>query len=103
MKKFVMTRRGFLVGATASGAALIASSYMKRDGWAAQESDEKTYGVQIKDSESASHAEDSSTFKVIDTYTFPGFKVVQILLPVLSVYTYLLISEGEALLIDPCS
>ncbi len=101
MKKFVMTRRGFLVGATASGAALIASSYMKRDGWAAQESDEKTPGVQIKDSESASHGEDSSKFKVIDTYTFPGFKVVQILLPVLSVYTYLLISEGEALLIDP--
>ncbi len=101
MEKTGMTRRSFLVGATAGGAALIASSYMKRDAWATQESAQKTLGVQIEDSESASHGQDSSTFSVVDTYTFPGFKVVQIVLPVLSVYTYLLISEGEALLIDP--
>ena len=38
---------------------------------------------------------------MVDTYTFPGFKVVQINTARFSVYTYLLISEGEALLIDP--
>ncbi len=101
MKKFFMTRRGFLVGATAGGATLIASSYIKPDAWAAQEKSPLESGAKIKDSESASHGEDSSTFSVVDTYSFPGFKVVQITLPVLSIYTYLLISEGEALLIDP--
>lgn len=101
MKKFAMTRRGFLVGATAGGATLIASSYLKPDVWAAGSPASKTPETQIKDSESSSHSEDSSTFSVVDTYTFPGFKVVQITLPVLSIYSYLLISEGEALLIDP--
>lgn len=97
MKDSVLTRRGFLIGATAGGAALLASSYMKGASWAAQESS----GVKIKDSESESHGADSSLYSIVDTYSFPGFKVVQITLPVLSVYSYLLISEGEALLIDP--
>jgi hypothetical protein len=95
MKKFFMTRRGFLVGATAGGATLIASSYIKPDAWAAQEKSPLESGAKIKDSESASHGEDSSTFSVVDTYSFPGFKVVQITLPVLSIYTYLLISEEK--------
>ncbi|MCL5123498.1 MAG: rhodanese-like domain-containing protein [Deltaproteobacteria bacterium] len=101
MTKFVLTRRGFLTGATAGGVALIASSYVKRDAWAAQESAQETPGVKIQDSESALHGADSSKFNVVDTYSFPGFRVVQIALPVLSVFTYLVISEGEALLIDP--
>jgi hydroxyacylglutathione hydrolase len=58
-------------------------------------------GAEIQDSESATHGSDSSTYKIVDTYTFPGFKVVQFTLPVLSVYSYLLISDGEALLVDP--
>lgn len=57
--------------------------------------------AEIKDSESASHGSDASMYKIVDTYTFPGFKVIQITLPVLSVYSYLLISDGEALLVDP--
>jgi len=58
-------------------------------------------GAEIKDSESGTHGSDSSTYKIVDTYSFPGFKVIQFTLPVLSVYSYLLISDGEALLVDP--
>jgi hydroxyacylglutathione hydrolase len=58
-------------------------------------------GAEIKDSESATHESDSSAYKIVDTYSFPGFKVIQIKLPVLSVYSYLLISEGAAFLVDP--
>ncbi|MFH0959787.1 MAG: twin-arginine translocation signal domain-containing protein, partial [Pseudomonadota bacterium] len=71
MKDSVLTRRGFLIGATAGGAALMASSYLKRDSWAAQESAQKSSGDKIKDSESESHGADSSTFHVVDTYLFP--------------------------------
>ncbi len=59
------------------------------------------FAAEIKDSESATHDSDSSTYRIVDTYSFPGFKVIQFTLPVLSVYTYLLVSDGEALLVDP--
>jgi glyoxylase-like metal-dependent hydrolase (beta-lactamase superfamily II)/rhodanese-related sulfurtransferase len=62
---------------------------------------QKTVAAEIKDSESATHESDSSTYKIVDTYSFPGFKVIQFTLPVLSVYSYLLVSDGEALLVDP--
>ena len=58
-------------------------------------------GAQIKDSESATHGSDASIHRIVDTYSFPGFKVIQFKLPVLSVFTYLLMSEGEGLLVDP--
>lgn len=58
-------------------------------------------GAEIKDSESTTHGSDASIHRIVDTYTFPGFKVIQFTLPVLSVYTYLLISDGEGLLVDP--
>ncbi len=58
-------------------------------------------GAEIKDSESATHGTDASMHQIVDTYTFPGFKVIQFTLPVLSVYTYLLASDGEGLLVDP--
>jgi hydroxyacylglutathione hydrolase len=60
-----------------------------------------TFAAEIKDTESAIHGSDSSTYKIVDTYSFPGFKVIQFTLPVLSVYSYLLVSDGEALLVDP--
>lgn len=101
MKTFSITRRGFLAGAAAGGATLIASSYIGREAMAASATSTKEGTAPIKDMESASHGEDSASFNVVDTYEFPGFKVVQITLPVLSIYTYLLISEGEALLVDP--
>ena len=58
-------------------------------------------GAKIEDSESATHGADASITRIEDTYTFPGFKVIQFTLPVLSVYTYLLVSDGEGLLVDP--
>lgn len=59
------------------------------------------FAADIKDSESTTHGSDSSTYKIVDTYSFPGFKVIQFTLPVLSVYSYLLVSDGEAFLVDP--
>jgi glyoxylase-like metal-dependent hydrolase (beta-lactamase superfamily II)/rhodanese-related sulfurtransferase len=59
------------------------------------------FGAEIKDAESASHGADSAGYSIVDTYSFPGFKVIQFTLPVLSVYSYLLVSDGEALLVDP--
>ena len=57
--------------------------------------------AEIKDSESASHGTDAASHSIVATYDFPGFRVIQFNLPVLSVYSYLLISEGEALMVDP--
>jgi hypothetical protein len=59
------------------------------------------FAADIKDSESATHDSDSSTYRIVDTYSFPDFKVIQFTLPVLSVYSYLLVSDREALLVDP--
>ncbi|EFK11856.1 metallo-beta-lactamase domain protein [delta proteobacterium NaphS2] len=59
-------------------------------------------GQAIQDSESKTHSLDASRYYVVDTYPFPGFKVIQMELPVLSIYSYLLISEGKALVVDPC-
>jgi glyoxylase-like metal-dependent hydrolase (beta-lactamase superfamily II)/rhodanese-related sulfurtransferase len=59
------------------------------------------FGADIKDAESATHESDSSSHKIVAEYAFPGFKVIQFTLPVLSVYSYLLVSEGEAFLVDP--
>jgi len=58
--------------------------------------------TQIKDSESATHGLDASKYYIVDTYQFPEFKVIQMELPVLSIYSYMLISEGKALVVDPC-
>ncbi len=57
---------------------------------------------QIKDSESAKHEADASGYQIVDTYPFPGFKLIQFELPVLSIYSYMLISDGQALVVDPC-
>jgi hydroxyacylglutathione hydrolase len=58
--------------------------------------------AQIKDSESATHGADASKYYIVDTYQFPGFKLIQLELPVLSIYSYMLVSEKEALVVDPC-
>lgn len=57
--------------------------------------------AQIKDSESATHDADASAHRVVAVYPFDDFKVIQFELPVLSVYSYLLISDQDALLVDP--
>lgn len=56
---------------------------------------------QIKDGESASHANSAAQYQIVETYKFPGFELVQFNLAVLSHYSYLLVSEGEALVVDP--
>ena len=57
--------------------------------------------AELKDAESTKHGYDAAWHQIVDTYTYPGFKVVQFNLPVLSHYSYILISGNEALVIDP--
>lgn len=61
----------------------------------------RTGAAAIKDAESATHGTDASQYQVVDTYEFPGFKLIQINLPVLSHYSYLVVSDGQALVVDP--
>ena len=55
----------------------------------------------IKDTESATHGDDAARHQIVDTYRFAGFEVVQVNLPVLSHYSYILVSGKEALIVDP--
>jgi hydroxyacylglutathione hydrolase len=55
----------------------------------------------LKDTESATHDFDAAHYKIVDTYDFPGFKLIQFNLPVLSHYSYMLASDGQALVVDP--
>lgn len=55
----------------------------------------------VRDTESTSHADSAAFYQVVDTYHYPGFKVIQFKLAVLSHYSYLLISDGQALVVDP--
>jgi hydroxyacylglutathione hydrolase len=55
----------------------------------------------IKDTESASHGFEASQYQVVDTYKFPDFNVVQFDLAVLSQYSYMVVSDGQAILVDP--
>ena len=57
--------------------------------------------AQIKDTESATHGDTAASYQVVDTYPFLNGKVIQLNLAVLSHYSYLLISEQEAVVIDP--
>ena len=55
----------------------------------------------IKDTESATHGDDAAKHQIVDTYKYPGFEVIQINLPVLSHYSYMLVSGKETLIVDP--
>ncbi|MBN2526758.1 MAG: MBL fold metallo-hydrolase [Deltaproteobacteria bacterium] len=55
----------------------------------------------IRDGESASHGDEAATYRIVDTYRFDGFELVQFNLAVLSHYSYILISAKEALIVDP--
>lgn len=55
----------------------------------------------IKDTESATHGDGAAKHQIVDTYKFLGFEVVQVNLPVLSHYSYILVSGREALVVDP--
>ena len=56
----------------------------------------------IADSESATHADASAFPQVVKTYEHPGFRITQLNLAVLSHYSYIIASEGKALVVDPC-
>lgn len=56
---------------------------------------------EVKDSEAATHGFGAASYQVKGTYEFPGFKIIQFELGVLSHYSYILISGAEALVIDP--
>ena len=60
-----------------------------------------TEAAALKDAESASHSDVAASYQIVDTYDFPGFKLIQINLPVLSHYSYILVSDGKALVVDP--
>jgi glyoxylase-like metal-dependent hydrolase (beta-lactamase superfamily II)/rhodanese-related sulfurtransferase len=55
----------------------------------------------IKDAESATHTADASQYQIVDRYKFDGFELIQIKLPVLSHYSYFVVSNGKALIVDP--
>ena len=57
--------------------------------------------AKIKDTESATHGDDAAKHQIVDTYRFQGFEIVQVNLPVLSHYSYILVSGKEALIVDP--
>jgi glyoxylase-like metal-dependent hydrolase (beta-lactamase superfamily II)/rhodanese-related sulfurtransferase len=55
----------------------------------------------VKDAEAASHADTAATQTPVKTYEYPGVKIVQLNLAVLSHYSYLLVSGTDALVVDP--
>ncbi len=61
----------------------------------------QSFAGSIKDSESASHSDAASGYDIVDTYSYPGFKIIQFNLAVLSHYSYMLISENQAIVVDP--
>jgi hydroxyacylglutathione hydrolase len=62
---------------------------------------QSTAGTAIKDTESASHGDEAASYQVVKTYEYPGYRLVQFNLGVLSHYSYMLISGGQALVVDP--
>jgi hydroxyacylglutathione hydrolase len=46
-------------------------------------------------------AHEAATYRIVNIYEYPGFKLIQFHLPVLAQYSYLLVSNGQALVVDP--
>jgi hydroxyacylglutathione hydrolase len=44
---------------------------------------------------------EAATYHLVNIYEYPGFKLIQFHLPVLAQYSYLLVSGGQALVVDP--
>jgi len=57
--------------------------------------------AEMQDAESATHDSEASSYRVVDVYRYPGFRVIQFDLPVLSHFSYMLISGEQALVVDP--
>ncbi|MBF0208386.1 MAG: MBL fold metallo-hydrolase [Oligoflexia bacterium] len=65
-------------------------------GWAINIKDQK-----LKDAESATHGDEASTYQIVNTYKYSGYQLIQFNLAVLSHYSYLLVSENQAMVVDP--
>jgi glyoxylase-like metal-dependent hydrolase (beta-lactamase superfamily II)/rhodanese-related sulfurtransferase len=57
--------------------------------------------IAVEDAEAAKHGFEAAQYDIVASYPFPGFKVVQINLAVLSHYSYMVISDKECLIVDP--
>jgi glyoxylase-like metal-dependent hydrolase (beta-lactamase superfamily II)/rhodanese-related sulfurtransferase len=57
--------------------------------------------AEIQDAEATTHGDEAASYQVIDTYEFPGFKIIQFDLAVLSHYSYMLVTGDECLVVDP--
>ena len=55
----------------------------------------------IADSESASHSDEAASYQIVNTYLGTDYKIVQFNLGVLSHYSYLVVSDGKVLAVDP--
>jgi rhodanese-related sulfurtransferase/glyoxylase-like metal-dependent hydrolase (beta-lactamase superfamily II) len=58
-------------------------------------------GAGIKDSESASHSDEAAKYIIEATYSGNGFKITQFKLGVLAHFSYIVESDGKALMVDP--
>jgi len=60
-----------------------------------------SFAASISDSESATHSNDAAQYQIENTYIGTGYNIVQFNLGVLSHYSYLVVSEGKVLVVDP--
>jgi rhodanese-related sulfurtransferase/glyoxylase-like metal-dependent hydrolase (beta-lactamase superfamily II) len=56
---------------------------------------------EAQDAEAATHGDAAASYQVVGTYDFPGFKIIQFDLAVLSHFSYMLVSGNECLVVDP--
>jgi hydroxyacylglutathione hydrolase len=57
--------------------------------------------AEIEDTESATHSDTAAIYDIVDTYNYPGFKIIQFNLGVLSHYSYMLFCNKETIIVDP--
>lgn len=57
--------------------------------------------AEIEDAESSTHGFEAAQYQEVGTYKYDGFEIVQYDLATLSHFSYVLVSEGEALVVDP--
>jgi len=57
--------------------------------------------AEVQDAEAATHGDEAASYQIVGTYKFPDFTIIQFDLAVLSHYSYMLISGGECLVVDP--
>lgn len=56
--------------------------------------------AQAQEGETAAMSDEAS-YRIVNTYQYPGFNLIQFHLPVLAHYSYLLVSGDQALAVDP--